>query len=64
MTKPKQSSFVNTALSPKEAAQYIGVSIATLNRWRYSDVALEVKQPRYYKVGNRIFTSAKTLTPS
>ena len=61
MSKIKLSPFIETALPPIEAAQYIGVSVATLNRWRYKEVALGVKQPRYYKVGIRIFYQRKDL---
>lgn len=62
MTPSKQSTFVDTALSPKDAAQYIGVSIATLNRWRYSNgIQLEVIPPHYYKVGGRIFYQRRDL---
>ena len=52
MTK---SSFTERRLSIEQAAAYMGIGRATLNRWRYSELPIGTKQPKYHKVGSRIY---------
>ena len=49
------SSFTERRLSIEQAAAYMGIGKATLNRWRYSEQPIGTKQPKYHKVGARIY---------